>query len=874
MQLGAPAHQRCRVGLVPEPGHQGPHEQALHQRHARVGRHLEPAQLHQAQAATVRLGGEQLVDAELGPVGVAGEVGEQVAEQAVHQPRWGLASEPFQLAERDLQLVEGVVAGLVHPGGLAGGADEAAREQVRQRRVVLPVGDQAAQQVGSAQQRAVGRRGPAEGDVVAAPGTGVGAVQLELLGAQPALGGGGVEHLGGVDQLPPRPGRVQVDLDDPRVRGHHQDLLARVARRRVALDDELVAGRHRHRLDHRQQFHGVLEVGERRQEHGEAAVAQLHPQRGGRGRLHRHHRGRGAARGRLHPAHRTAVGQRRPLVEGGPVGFERRRRPGEGVQRQAHADGRVARDQVQPTASQPPAAGGPAAARTAVAVQRHDPAHRVAGVEAVGVGHGVHGVVALGRVAGREPGGGEQRGERVFVGGEHHVVGQPQGPGQGAGHGLGVGVGGVTGRERVGQQLAVGPQRLPVGSPVDPELPAGQRLARVPLALAGQQQGAGGEAVGQPVGERPRPGPLVVAVGRGVPLGALHVVDRHEGGFAAVGEPDVALGQPVVDGVAQGVDAAPLVVGVGKGDPGVLVDAVDLVAVGEGHLALVDHARDGGRGDGVGGARQRDVALAGEQPAGGIEADPPGPGHVHLAPRVQVGEVALGAGGTVERPDVGGQLHQVARHEPGGQAQVAQDLHQQPPGVPAGPEGQAQGLLRGLDPWLEAGGVGDVALEALVHRHQEVHDAHAVGRHLHAGEPRLQVGAGLVHLEVRREVAALVGAVGEREPLGVGLHEEVERVDHGEVGHQVHGDAQLGGLAGEHQPGQEVPERVLLPVHEVVGRFHCERVREHRGPAVGRGPQPHHVRADPDRAVERVVGAVLEGDVDAHAVTGPGGRPP
>jgi hypothetical protein len=55
------------------------------------------------------------------------------------------------LLEGDFQFVEAFVARLVDARRLAGGADEHAGEQVGQRRVVLPVGDQAAQQVGPAQ---------------------------------------------------------------------------------------------------------------------------------------------------------------------------------------------------------------------------------------------------------------------------------------------------------------------------------------------------------------------------------------------------------------------------------------------------------------------------------------------------------------------------------------------------------------------------------------------------------------------------------------------------------------------------------------------------------------------------------------------------
>ena len=87
----------------------------------------------------------QLVDAELGPVRVAGDVDQQIAEDAVHQPRrtWrAFARLPIELLERDLQLVDGVGAGFVHARRLARGADEHAGEQIRQRRVIEPVADQ------------------------------------------------------------------------------------------------------------------------------------------------------------------------------------------------------------------------------------------------------------------------------------------------------------------------------------------------------------------------------------------------------------------------------------------------------------------------------------------------------------------------------------------------------------------------------------------------------------------------------------------------------------------------------------------------------------------------------------------------------------
>ena len=64
--------------------------------------------------------------------------------------------------------------------------------------MIEPVGDQAAQQVGAPQDRAVGRRRAAQDDVVAAAGAGMSAVQHELLGAEPRLARVPVERRGRV----------------------------------------------------------------------------------------------------------------------------------------------------------------------------------------------------------------------------------------------------------------------------------------------------------------------------------------------------------------------------------------------------------------------------------------------------------------------------------------------------------------------------------------------------------------------------------------------------------------------------------------------------------------------------------------------------
>src|ERR1035438_3141072 len=89
--------------------------------------------------------------------------------------------------EGDLQLVDGICTRLVHTGMLAGGTDEQSREQIRQGWVIVPVTDQASQQIGAPQEGTVLGSWAADDHVVATAGAGVLSVQHEFLRAQAAL---------------------------------------------------------------------------------------------------------------------------------------------------------------------------------------------------------------------------------------------------------------------------------------------------------------------------------------------------------------------------------------------------------------------------------------------------------------------------------------------------------------------------------------------------------------------------------------------------------------------------------------------------------------------------------------------------------------
>src|SRR5499425_2070620 len=87
VQGRTPTYRRAALWLAPEPGDQRAQEQLLRQAHARVRRHFERAELHQAQPPGWTVRRKQFVDTELGAVGIAGNVDEKITKQAIDQPR-------------------------------------------------------------------------------------------------------------------------------------------------------------------------------------------------------------------------------------------------------------------------------------------------------------------------------------------------------------------------------------------------------------------------------------------------------------------------------------------------------------------------------------------------------------------------------------------------------------------------------------------------------------------------------------------------------------------------------------------------------------------------------------------------------------------
>lgn len=188
------------------------------------------------------------------------------------------------------------------------------------------------------------------------------------------------------------------------------------------------------------------------------------------------------------------------------------------------------------------------------------------------------------------------------------------------------------------------------------------------------------------------------------------------------------------------------------------------------------------------------MPFAGQQPGGRVKTDPAGAGQVDFGPGVQVGEIDLGAAGTVDALLVGRELDQVAGHKAGRQAEILHDLDQQPRTVPARPGPEGQRLLWRLDARFHPDDVANVLLESLVERHHEVDRLHLVARH--AGDPFLELGTDFRRLHVGAQFPLKPGLVFKRPLLRAGLQEEVERVDDRDLGDEIDLDRQEVGLPG------------------------------------------------------------------------------
>ena len=412
-------------------------------------------------------------------------------------------------------------------------------------------------------------------------------------------------------------------------------------------------------------------------------------------------------------------------------------------------------------------------------------------------------------------------------------------------------------------ELGVQPDRLAVAPPVERKGPARQGFARIPFALPVMQESARRETIAQaadePVGERA----LRRADGVRVPFVRLEIVDRDEGRLAAHGEAHVVGDQLLVDLLAESVERLPRFFRKGLGDARVLGDAFDAHVELEIDVGETRHARNR-RGVAIVRRRgKRDVTFAGKQTRGRIKADPAGAGKIDLGPGVQIGEVMVRAGRAVESDEIRFELDEIAGHEPRGQPEVSQDLHEKPARVAARARSALERLLRALHPRLHADDVFDLLRQPLVEIDHKID--RALRRSVDPIEKGLEPRPRALGRAVDDEIGPQVLAIFERPNLRAFLDEEIERIVDRHVGDDVDLDLEFIDQFGKDIARQPVAIRVLLDVHEMIGRRNFQRMRYDPGAAMGRGPEPNDLRPERDRPVIVIVRQVMDGGSDRHA---------
>ena len=305
----------------------------------------------------------------------------------------------------------------------------------------------------------------------------------------------------------------------------------------------------------------------------------------------------------------------------------------------------------------------------------------------------------------------------------------------------------------LGDEVGILPDGNPILAPVATECPARQRLAGIPLPLSE------------------------------MPFGSIVVVERNESRLPTHGEPHVSGAQIGIHLVAQFFDGMPLLGGIWLGDARRLVNPLDGHLVSEFGIAGVEQAGDRRGAGSVRRAGERDVALAGQQPGGGIESDPAGAGKVRFGPGMQVGEIGSGARRSVERLHVRHELNQIAGNEARGQPEVAHDLDQQPGRIAAGAAAQRESFLASLHARFHTNDVADFVLHELIEADQKIHGAGGCARH--AGEKGGKPRAGRLGFEKRAQLAGGQGVVGKRALFRVRLQEKVERIVDRHFGNQI-----------------------------------------------------------------------------------------
>ena len=250
--------------------------------------------------------------------------------------------------------------------------------------------------------------------------------------------------------------------------------------------------------------------------------------------------------------------------------------PGQRIQRQAQAHGRVAGHQVHALIAKKPRASFPLRCARHCSLchfhGQHIAHHRVQFLlEDAAQSGALHRVVQL-RIKRIDVDGqaalAPQVVPNVFIGALHVLRGDAELGSQGLREALGIVSRVMRGFALIREKGGVGPHRLLVGAPVDVERPAWQLFAGVPLALAEVQEAALAVLRAQFFHHLGGKAALGGAERIGIPLGGIAVAHRYKSRLAAHRQAHIAHGQFFVHGSAELHDVGPLLRRVGLGDTG------------------------------------------------------------------------------------------------------------------------------------------------------------------------------------------------------------------------------------------------------------------------------------------------------------------
>ena len=341
-----------------------------------------------------------------------------------------------------------------------------------------------------------------------------------------------------------------------------------------------------------------------------------------------------------------------------------------------------------------------------------------------------------------------------------------------------------------------------------------------------------------------------------IPLIVLTAVFGHEGRFAAGGQAHILREEIGIDLFAQPHHGVPACIGERLGDAHRFGHARDAHLEAEIDFGRFRHAFDRRGGAIMRRCAERDMALACEHAGCRIECDPARARHIGLGPGMEIDDILRDALRPFDRLDVRHQLDRIARDEARGEAEAAQQLHEQPGAVPAGAGGDIQRLLGRLHARFHADHIADALLELAIDLDEEVDRAPFMPGMF--GNERLEQRPLRLDIEISGQIGLELVVISERIGLGRGLDEEIERIDHVEIGEQIDRNDEPVDRLGKDDPRQPVAVRILLPVDEMVRRFDRQRIIGDGGSAVGGRAQPDGLRPEPDRAAIVIARAMIE----------------